>query len=91
MQHDLRVFAMLAQIEAPNPLMHHEHFRSLVAVLRIHASRRLPRSADIVAMRLGNMDELFRIFRHARSNNREIFLGFRSGGACVDERVETGL
>ena len=90
MQVDLRIVAMLAQIEAPMAAVDDENLSRIMAVLRVYTARRLPRTADIIAMRFGNMDMLVGVFGYAGANNRKIFLRLLPGRPAIDEGVVTG-
>ena len=74
MKFDLCILTMLAQIEAPMAAVNHEYLSRIVAMLRIHTARRLPGTADIITMRLCNMDMLVRVFGNTWANDGEIFL-----------------
>ena len=56
----------------------------------IPAFWRLPRSADIESRRVGNMDMLVGTFRHATTDDREVFLLIAAGGVRVDKGGAAG-
>ena len=71
--------------------MHDEHFRRLMAVLRIDAAAGLPRRTDVEAVRLGDVDHLCRVLRHAGADDGEILLLVGARRARVDEGIAQAL
>ena len=89
-QDDLRCLGVFAEMERPATRVHHEHFRRLVAVLRVDAIGRLSGAADIEAVGNVDVDVLVRAFGNTRANDGEVLLPLAPGRARVDKGCRAG-
>ncbi len=77
-------------LETPPSRVNDENLGGIVAVLRVDAPRRLPRCPNIETVRNTDVDVLFRIFRDARPDDREVLFALAAGRPSVDECRRTG-
>ena len=68
------VVAMLSPEKTPTASINDENFRAVMAVKRVCTTWRLPRCANVEAMRFANMDVLVWVLRDSWTNDGEVFL-----------------
>ena len=81
---------MLAGLEAKSAMMNHEHLGGFVTVLRIGTARRLPRTADIEAVRNADVYVLFRVLGNAGADDGEVLFAIAARRVRVDECIGAG-
>ena len=87
---DGSALAVQTPVDFESALMNHEHFGGEVTVEGVLDPRWLSCRPDVKTVRLQDVDHLFSIFCHTRTDDAEIILQMAAGGVGVDESTPAG-